>query len=220
MAKKTRDELVAYAIKRAKEHHKYRNSGKKSWKTFVNCTWFVGLCFRDCGYTDIAKRILSHGYWKTPYGKKFLGKWLVKYRKQGLREKDLKPGDIVVKKTRKPGVHHSGIYVGDGRVAEAVGSGTRIGPLKGRKYIYAFRCTPEPKKKKKKKVVEHKAKYKLMEYRNCRKSYTSKSALVKKLKKNTEVETTKKCGNWVYLPKYKGWICMKNNAKKICLKKI
>lgn len=219
MAKKTRAELIAYAIKRAKEHHRYKNSGKKSWKTAVNCTWFVGLCFRDCGYTDISKRILSNGYWKKPYSNKFLGKWLCGYRKAGLRDKDLKPGDIVVKKTKKPGVHHSGIYVGNNKVAEAVGSGTRIGPLKGRKYIYAFRCTPEPKKKEVK-TVEHVADYEILEYRNVRKSWGRKSAFVKKIKKGTKIHTTKKHGNWVYVPKLKGWVCIKNNQKKLCVKKI
>lgn len=217
---KTIAEVVAYAKKRAKEHHKYKNNGKHSWSTTVNCTYFVGRVYKDCGYTDVASRILKSGYWRKPWDKKFLGKYLVAKAKKELKASQLKPGDIVIKKTSKKNVYHSGIYVGNGKVAEAVGSGTRLGPLKGRKYIMAFRI-PDKGKKTKAKTIEQKANYQVTasDGRNIRKSYSSKSALVKNIPKGTKFNATKKHGNWVYgSAKFTGWVNIKSKGKTHCKK--
>lgn len=217
MAKKSMAELVAYAKKRALEHHKYKNSGKHSWKTTVNCTWFVGHCFKDCGYTDISKRILKSKYWRKPWGKQFLGPWLKVKAAKGkeLKESQLKPGDIVIKKTRSANVHHSGIYVGGGKVAEAVGSGTRLGPLKGRHYFMAFRIPDgAPKPKPAPKTVDHVAKYKTTEKRNVKDGASSGAKLICTIPKGIVFTTSKKKGGWVKgYAKVPGWINIRSGGK-------
>ena len=218
MAKKSMADLVAYAKKRAREHHKYRNSGPHSWSSTVNCTYFVGRVFRDCGYTDIAKRILKSKYWRRPWGKQFLGPWLKVKASKGLKASQLKPGDIVIKKTKTANVYHSGIYVGDGKVAEAVGSGTRLGPLKGRHYIMAFRI-PDGAPKPAAKTVEHVAKYEVTakEGRNVKKKATSDSKLIIKIAKGAKFYSDKKKGGWVHgYTKIYGWINIRSGGKDHC----
>ena len=217
VAVKSIPQLVDYAKKRAKEKHKYKNSGPHSWSTTVNCTYFVGRVFRDCGYTDIAARILKSKYWRKPWGKKFLGPYLVAKAKSGkeLTESQLKPGDIVIKKTKTANVYHSGIYVGNNQVAEAVGSGTRLGPLKGRHYIMAFRI-PDRSPKPEPKTVEHVAKYEVTakEGRNVKKKATSDSKLIIRIAKGAKFYSDKKKGNWVHgYTKIYGWINIRSKGK-------
>ena len=47
---------------------------------------------------------------------------------------------------------------------------------------------------------------------NVRDGYTTKNTKVlRTIKKGVKVKATKKRGNWVYIPKYKGWICIKDD---------
>ncbi len=156
-------ELVAYAKKRAKEKHKYSRRKGMAWSTHNDCHWFTSHVYKDCGYDDVYKRITKKGkpaFYKKPWASSRLGKYLAAYNPSGLKQKQLKPGDIVCR-PQKIGGYHSGIYVGDGKIAEAVPPHTRIGKL-DKRWKYAFRA-PEPKKpepkKKEVKTVEHKAKY-------------------------------------------------------------
>lgn len=221
MAKKSMKELVAYAKKRAKEHHRYGRKKPMSWSTHFDCHWFTSHVYKDCGYDDVYKRITKKGkpaFYKKPYSKSRLGVYEVIHMRKGLLPTRLKAGDIVIRKLASGVGWHSAIYVGNGKVAETTtNKGSHIGKLT-KAYKYAFRI-PEPKKKETK-TVEHVADYELLEYRNVRKSWGSKSTLVKKIKEGTKVHTTKKHGNWVYVPKLKGWICTKNSKNKSCVKRI
>lgn len=222
VAAKSIPELVEYSKKRAKEKHKYKNSGPHSWSTTVNCTYFVGRCYRDCGYTDVAARILKSKYWATPWGNAFLGPHLAAKAKSGkeLTESQLKPGDIVIKKTSKANVHHSGIYVGNNQVAEAVGSGTRLGPLKGRHYIMAFRI-PDASPKAEPKTEPHVAKYEVTakEGRNVKKGATSASKKIIRIAKGAKFYSDKKKGNWVHgYTKIYGWINIRSGGVNHCKK--
>lgn len=136
-------DVVAYAKKRAKENHKYKVGGR-SWKTAVDCHGFTGLCFGDCGYPDIKARVTKKGAHKKFNTKEYLGDYLIQYNKKGLNVKKLLPGDIVYRKNKTMPGHHSAIYVGDGKVAEAVKSGTRVAKIT-KKFTYAYRI---PAKKK------------------------------------------------------------------------
>ena len=226
MAKKTMKELVAYAKKRAKEHHKYK-TGKKvkmSWNTYFDCHWFVKTVYKDCGYKDIYNRMNNGGYWKKPWRKQYLGPYLVQHNSKGLKESKLKPGDIVIRHLTHHNGYHSAIYVGNGKVAETTsGRGSHIGKLTKR-YTHAFRI-PEPEKKvvptpkKEVKTVEHVATYQALEARNVKKSYSSKSDKIISIPKGKKFKTTKKHGNWVYgTVSFKGWICIKSKGKSHCKK--
>lgn len=43
---------------------------------------------------------------------------------------------------------------------------------------------------------------------------TDGTKVLKTVKKNTKIECTKKKGHWVYVPAYKGWMCVKDNNKR------
>lgn len=60
------------------------------------------------------------------------------------------------------------------------------------------------------KTVEHKAKYKVVprDGSNVRKSWTIKSKIVTAIPCGTTFTSSKKHGNWVYAPKFNGWICI------------
>lgn len=202
MAKKSMEELVAYAIKRAKQHIRYSQKRGMSWKTHCNCHWFTSNVYKDCGYDGVYKAI-NHGgkphFYKKPWAKNRLGKYLVSYRKKGLLEKNLKPGDIVVRKLRSGVGYHSAIYIGNGKVAEATRPRTRIGKLT-KKYTHAFRV-PEGN-------VSHKDTYQVVYKKGlvARKSPTTKSERVCKVEYKTKLTSSKKKGTWLYFPKIKGWL--------------
>lgn len=54
---------------------------------------------------------------------------------------------------------------------------------------------------------------------NLRKGYTTKSAIIKTIPKGTKVTSSKKKGDWVYIPKLKGWMCIKGGGNTY-LKKV
>lgn len=55
-------------------------------------------------------------------------------------------------------------------------------------------------------------KYKTLETMNVRDGYATKNTKVlRTVKKGTVFKATKKRGRWVYSPKYKGWICIKDS---------
>lgn len=217
--KKTRKELVAYARKRAKEKHKYKKGW--SWKNGLMCHAYVGLCYKECGYPEVIKRLKKKGLYKAPWQNKYLGKWKLKHKASGLTDKDLQAGDIIFSKIIKHGKHigwHSAIYLGDGKVGEALSRcGTHIGKL-GKRFKWAFRVP-----------TIHEATYEVTVGRKLRKSWTSKSEAQKKLPKGTKFKTSYKRGNWVkvksiYNPKTKkrdkcsGWVCIKSKSKNTCKK--
>lgn len=216
--KKSMKELVAYAKKRAKEKHKYGRKYPMSWNTHFDCHWFTSHVYKDCGYPDIYKRITKKGtphFYKKPWADNRLGPYLAVHRKAGLKTSQLKPGDIVVRPFSGGGGYHSAIYIGDGKVAEAVGSGTRLGPLKGRHYIMAFRI-PDGSPKPEPKTVEHVAKYEVTakEGRNVKKKATSDSKLIIRIAKGAKFYSDKKKGNWVHgYTKIYGWINIRSKGK-------
>lgn len=221
-------DVVAYAKKRAKQHIKYRNNGPHSWTTYVNCTWFASNCFKDCGYKDVWKRMNTNKYYAHPNGEKNLRPYFIQKNEKGLNKSKLIPGDIVIRKTSTPHVWHTAIYIGNGKVAEAVKSGTRIGKLT-KKFTYAFRIpkkkaepkpTPKPTPKPKTKTVEHKATYEIVAKNgmNVRAKATKYSTRIGGIGKGKKVKTSKKHGNWVYVPALKGWLCIKS-GNSVYLKK-
>lgn len=221
-------DVVAYAIKRAKEKHKYKNGGSHSWKTTVNCTWFVATCYKDCGYPDIYKRMMTNKYWRHPANKENLGPYLDQHNKKGVNKKKLLPGDILARKAITiPGVWHTAMYIGNGKVAEAVPPHTKIGKATKR-YVYSFRptekkaekSTEKSTKKKTVKTVEHKATYEIIAKNgsNVRARATKFSSRVSGVAKGKTVKSSKKHGNWIYVPALKGWICIKS-GDDIYLKK-
>ena len=217
-------DVVAYAKKRAKEKHKYKNGGSHSWKTTVNCTWFVATCYKDCGYPDIYKRMMTNKYWRHPANKENLGPYLDQHNKKGVNKKKLLPGDILARKAiTMPGVWHSVMYIGNGKVAEAVPPHTKIGKVTKR-YVYSFRVTEKSTenstKKKAVKTVEHKATYEIVAKNgsNVRARATKFSSRVGGVARGKTVKSTKKHGNWIYVPDLKGWICIKS-GDDIYLKK-
>ena len=221
-------DVVAYAKKRAKEKHKYKNGGSHSWKTTVNCTWFVATCYKDCGYPDIYKRMMTNKYWRHPANKENLGPYLDQHNKKGVNKKKLLPGDILARKAiTMPGVWHSVMYIGNGKVAEAVPPHTKIGKVTKR-YVYSFRPTEKKAeksakkstKKKTDKTVEHKATYEVIAKNgsNVRARATKFSSRVGGVAKGKTVKSSKKHGNWIYVPAKQGWICIKSEDN-IYLKK-
>lgn len=215
--KKPMNELVTHAKKRAKEKHKYKVGGW-SWKTGLECHAFTAKVYKECGYTDVYNRIKKKGFYKKPQAGKYLGKYLQCSTPSGLKAKDLKPGDIVIRKNGKslPG-YHTAIYVGDGKVAEAVKGGTRIGKLT-KKFIMAFRI-PEP----------FTATYEVIIKRALRKSFSSKTENLKTLEPGTKFKCNYKRNGWIhaykiYNPKTKkwdacnGWIGLKSKGKNTCKK--
>lgn len=207
MAKKSMKELAAYAKKRAKERHKYKIGGW-SWKTGLECHAFTGKVYKECGYTDVYNRIRRKGFYKKPWADKYLGKYLAVRMSKGLLPTRLKEGDIVIRKNGVLKGYHTAIYIGDGKVAEAVKGGTRIGKLT-KKFTMAFRI-PEEKKKPVKKT-----KYKVVRKKgaNIRKSPSVKSEKLGVYKHNTIFETSASKGLWVKSPK--GWILTKTDKVKI-----
>lgn len=136
-------DLAEHAKDRANEHHKYKRGGW-SWKTGIECHAFVGMVYKECGYTGIYNRIRKEGFYKKALDDAYLGKWLCKKRLSGLKVSELKVGDILY--TGKLN-HHTAIYIGNGMVAEAGGKCTKVARLNKRasKFKYCFRI-PEPKK--------------------------------------------------------------------------
>lgn len=64
------------------------------------------------------------------------------------------------------------------------------------------------------------ATYMTLDTMNVRNGYTTKNTdILRTVKKGTKFKATKKRGNWVYVPKYKGWICIKDSTQTY-LKKI
>ena len=231
---KSMKELCAYARKKAKQKHKYGRKSPMSWNTHFDCHWFTEHIYKECGYTDVAKAINKGGFYKHAFDKKYMGKWLHKKKMGGgFKQSELKPGDILLSWEKK--VHHSAIYLGDGKIAEMVKRGSRVTKL--RKYFkICYRVpdrggqpepkpepkpTPKPEPKKKTKTVEHKATYKVLPKIgvNVRKSYSTKSARVGGVGCGKTVACTKKHGNWIYVPKQKGWMCIKS-GKTTLMKKV
>lgn len=140
------EDVVEYATKRAKEHHKYKVGGK-SWETGIDCHGFTGACFGHCGYSEIKKRVWKNGFHKKFNTSEYLDKYLVQHNEKGLDKKKLIPGDIVMRPNKSMAGYHSAIYIGNGKVAEAVKKGTRIGKLT-KAYTYAFRIPTSAKDKK------------------------------------------------------------------------
>lgn len=222
-----RTDVAKYAIKRAKEHHKYKNGGR-SWTTGIDCHGFTGKCYEHCGFSGIAKRIWKKGAHKKFNTKEYLGEYLIQHNKKGLNKKKLLPGDIVYRPFKHGGGYHSAIYVGNGKIAEAINSGTRVTKLT-KKYTHAFRIPesardkkePAPKPKKKAvKTVAHKATYQVVALHgsNVRARATKFSTRVGGVKKGEKVKSTKKHGNWIYVPAKQGWICIKS-GDSVYLKK-
>ncbi len=150
--------LAEYARERAMEHHKYKRGGW-SWSKGIECHAFVGMIYKECGYTGIYKRIRKKGFYKKALDDAYLGKWLCKKRTSGLKASELKVGDILYTGRIN---HHTAIYIGNGKVAEAGGKSTKVKGLNKRasKFKYCFRI-PEPKttpskpvKKKKRKSIK------------------------------------------------------------------
>lgn len=222
-SKKTMKELVAYAKRRAKEHHKYGRSHPMSWNTHFDCHWMTRNIYKDCGYPSIYNRIIKKGkpyFYKKPWASNRLGPYLAAHRKSGLTPSLLRGGDIVVRPLSGGGGYHSAIYIGGGKVAETTGTakggrGSHIGRLT-KKYTYAFRV-PEP----------YSAKYEVLKTRAVRKSWTSKSEALRKLKPGTIFKVDKRRGNWVHVTKIrigkewktvKGWVCIQGKSGKRCKK--
>ena len=125
--------------------------------------------------------------------------------------------------------YHSAIYIGNGKVAEAVKSGTRIGKLT-KKFTFAYRfpeslrstekSTENNTKKKTVKTVEHKATYEVIAKNgsNMRARATKFSSRIGGVARGKTVKSSKKHGNWIYVPDLKGWICIKS-GNDIYLKK-
>ena len=64
--------------------------------------------------------------------------------------------------------------------------------------------------------------FELLEEMNLRKGYSTKTDVIKTLPKGTKVKSSKKKGNWIYVPLYKGWVCVQSGEKtylKECKKK-
>lgn len=59
----------------------------------------------------------------------------------------------------------------------------------------------------------------LLEEMNVRKGYTVKTDIIRTLPKGTKVKSSKKKGNWIYVPKYKGWICVQS-GKNVYLEEV
>lgn len=216
MSKKSMKELVAYAKKRAKEHHKYGRKSPMSWNGHFDCHWFTRMVYKDCGYKDIYNRIAKKGsphFYKKPWASNRLGPYLVAKRKSGLKTSQLKPGDIVVRPFSGGGGYHSAIYIGDGKVAETTtNKGSHIGKLT-KKYTYAFRVPEE------KPAVKHEAQYEALKNRAIRKSADSSSDKLAILKKGKKFRSTKKKGNYVYgYARIYGWISLKSKNKDCCKK--
>lgn len=78
------------------------------------------------------------------------------------------------------------------------------GKYKG-KYIYKSELS---------KYEPFKATYKVVptEGLRLRKGYTTNSDVIKVIAKGTKVTCSKRKGNWVYIPKLKGWMCVKNDG--------
>ena len=55
--------------------------------------------------------------------------------------------------------------------------------------------------------------FKLLEDMNLRKGYSTKTEIIKTIPKGTKVKSSKKKGNWIYVPLLKGWICIKSGEK-------
>lgn len=221
-------DVVAYAKKRAKEHHKYKVGGK-SWTTGIDCHGFSGACYGHCGFGSVKKKIWKKGSHKKFNTKEFFAKYRVEHNKKGLKKSRLLPGDLVYRKNKSMSGYHSAIYVGDGKVAESVKSGTRIGKLT-KKFTYAYRfpeslrntekSTEKSTKKKTVKTVEHKATYEVIAKNgsNVRARATKFSSRVGGVAKGKTVKSSKKHGNWIFVPDLKGWICIKS-GDNIYLKK-
>ena len=56
-------------------------------------------------------------------------------------------------------------------------------------------------------------KFELLEEMNLRKGYSTKTDIIKQIPKGTKVKSSKKKGDWIYAPKYKGWICVQSGGK-------
>lgn len=126
--------VAKVAEKRAEEHHKYKRGGW-SWTTGLECHAFCGLVFRECGYEWVYQIFRKKGFYNKFYTKDYLGDYLFEFNKKGVTKSKLLPGDILI--TSKT-THHSAIYIGDGKCAEAVGTGTRVKAI-GTRFHYAYR---------------------------------------------------------------------------------
>ena len=210
--------VASYAKKKALEHHKYKVGGK-SWETGIDCHGFTGKCFGACGYPEIKEKVWRKGSHKKFNTKEYLGDYLVQHNEKGLDKKKLLPGDIVYRKNKSMSGYHSAIYIGNGKVAEAVKKGTRVAK-KTKKFTYAFRIpvkktannTENSNKKTTVKTVAHKATYEVIAKNgsNVRSRATKFSSRVGGVAKGKAVKCTKKHGNWVYVPALNGWICIKS----------
>ena len=161
-AKKTGDQIAAYAAQRVKEKSAQGGivyaSGSPTWNR-CDCHGFSRMVYRDCGYPEIYKNFnvypgahgsATAGSAKT--SKKGIWKYLVAYREHsGLKPSDVKKGDIVLTWHSGAGrsgkwhnaIHHSAIYIGNGKVAEVTSKGDHIHIGKLRRgehgFWYAFR---------------------------------------------------------------------------------
>lgn len=61
--------------------------------------------------------------------------------------------------------------------------------------------------------------FKTLYVMNVRKGYTTKSGIIKTIKKGTKIKSAYRVGNWIYVPSIKGWVCVKNDKQKF-LKKV
>lgn len=215
--------VAAYAKKRAKEKHAYKVGGR-SWKTAVDCHSFTSLCFEDCGYKTIAKKIRKNGAHKKFYTKDYLGDYVVQHNSKGVNVKKLLVGDIVYRRNKTMPGYHSAIYVGNGKIAEAVKKGTRVSKIT-KAFTYAVRipASAKDKPKAKTKTVVHRATYTVVTKKglNIRKNYTAKSAKIGVIEPGKIFRATKKHGNWIYgtYGSKKGWVCIKKDNKTYMKKK-
>lgn len=217
-------DVAEYATKMAEGHYKYKVGGR-SFKTGIDCHGFTGACFGHSGFSKVKEKIWKKGSYKKFNTKAYLGDYLVQHNKNGLNAKKLLPGDLVYRKNKSMSGYHSAIYVGNGKVAEAVKSGTRIGKLT-KKFTYAYRFPEslrdktEPKKKSETKTVKHVATYEVIVKNgsNVRARATKFSSRVGGVAKGAKVKSSKKHGDWIYVPEKEGWICIKSGGN-IYLKK-
>ena len=70
-------------------------------------------------------------------------------------------------------------------------------------------------------TVDHKAKYIVLpkDGMNVRESWTTQARVVQGVKGGATIKSTKKHGNWVYIPSHHGWICVKDK-KAVYLQKV
>lgn len=227
VSKKGLLDVAKQAKKRALEHHKYKLGGW-SWKTGIECHGFTGTVFKECGYNNVYKILKKKGFWRKFNSDAYLGKYRVHYSAKGVPASKMLPGDILV--TSKAG-HHSAIYIGNGKCAEAVRKGTRVASV-GHRFHFVYRvdtlCTKSTKissgkssekssgKTTAKKVVAHKKNYRVIAPAgmNIRKSHTRTSVRIGGIGYGQVFKATKKYGNWIYgtYGGFAGWVLTKAGA--------